>query len=122
MAPQVWRGRAPLMRIALTILLCVSFFLQHAIAQSQIQLGYSQTERKIKTRVDPEYPELALKARMSGVARVELTVTPEGVVREVRELGGNPVLLGALVRAVKQWKYEPGPKESVMEVRASFAR
>ena len=110
------------MRITLTILLCVSFFLQHAIAQSQIQLGYSQTERKIKTRVDPEYPELALKARMSGVARVELTVTAEGVVREVRELGGNPVLLGALVRAVKQWKYEPGPKESVMEVKASFVR
>lgn len=122
MAPQVWRGRAPLMRIALTILLCVSFFLQHAVAQSQIQLVGSEAGRKLKTRVDPEYPELALKARMSGVARVELTVSPEGEVRDVRELGGNPVLLGALVRAVKQWKYEPGPKESVMEVKASFVR
>lgn len=122
MAPQVLRGRAPLMRIALTMLLCASFFLQHAIAQSQIQLGYSEAGRKIKTRVAPEYPELAVKARMSGVARVEMTVTPEGAVRDVRELGGNPVLLGALVRAVKQWKYEPAPKESVMEVTASFVR
>ena len=122
MAPQVWRGRAPLMRIALSIVLCAPFFLQQAIAQSQIQLVRNDAGRKIKTQVDPEYPELALKARMSGVARVEMTVTPEGAVKDVRELGGNPVLLGALVRAVKQWKYEPGPKESVMEVKASFVR
>lgn len=122
MAPQVLRGRAPLLRIALTILLCAPFFLQHAIAQSQIHIDGSEAGRKIKTWVAPEYPELALRARMSGIARVELTVTPEGAVREVRELGGNPVLLGALVHAAKQWKYEPGPKESVMEVKASFVR
>jgi hypothetical protein len=29
-------------------------------------------------------------------------------------------LLSALVRAVKQWRYEPGPKESVMEIKAAF--
>jgi hypothetical protein len=41
-------------------------------------------------------------------------------VSEVRELGGNPLLLGALVSAVKQWKYEPASRESVMEIKAFF--
>jgi outer membrane biosynthesis protein TonB len=49
-----------------------------------------------------------------------VTVSPEGSVKQVKEVGGNPVLLGAVVQAVKQWKYEPGPRESVMEVKAAF--
>ena len=32
------------------------------------------------------------------------------------------LLLGALVRAVKQWKYEPGPKDTEVEVKAAFNR
>jgi outer membrane biosynthesis protein TonB len=52
---------------------------------------------------------------------VEFTVTPEGAVKDVKELGGNPVLLEALVRAVKQWKYEPASKEAIIEVKAAFS-
>ena len=78
--------------------------------------------RKIKTRIEPEYPALAQKMGIRGTARIEITVTPEGVVKDVHELGGNPVLLDALVRAVKQWKYEPAARESVIEVKASFGQ
>lgn len=78
--------------------------------------------RKVKTRIEPEYPALAQKMGIRGTARIEITVTPEGVVKDVHELGGNPVLLDALVRAVKQWKYEPAAKESVIEVKASFGQ
>ena len=78
--------------------------------------------RKVKTRVEPEYPQLAKKMGIRGTARIEITVTPDGAVKEVHELGGNPVLLDALVRAVKQWKYEPAAKESVIEVKASFGQ
>jgi TonB family protein len=115
------RGRAPLVSLVLRVVLCALFSLQHANAfQTQIQIESKGPDRKIKTRVSPEYPELALKTKLTGTARVELTVTPEGSVKEVKELGGNPVLLGALVRAVKQWKYEPGPRECVLEVKAAF--
>ncbi len=76
--------------------------------------------RKIKTSVPPEYPELARRLNLKGVARVQVKVAPEGAVKEVRELGGNPVLLEALVRAVKKWKYEPAATESVIEVQFDF--
>ena len=78
------------------------------------------TSRKIKKRVAPDYPELAKNLKLKGVARVQIVVTTEGNIKEVKELGGNPVLLDALVKAVKQWKYEPATKESIIEIKAEF--
>src|SRR5258708_11088304 len=73
--------------------------------------------RKVKTKVVPEYPDLARKLKIKGIARVQLTITAQGAVSEVKELGGNPVLLQSLVQAVKQWKYEPAKSESVVELK-----
>lgn len=103
------------------ILLGIFLALQSNALPIQAQLELNEGGRKIKTRVTPQYPELARKVRISGIVRVELTVTAEGTVKDVKELGGNPVLLEALVRAVKQWKYEPASKESVVEVKAAFS-
>jgi TonB family protein len=83
----------------------------------------SQTQgsaRKLKLSVPPEYPELARKMNIQGVARVLLTVTNDGRVVGVKELGGNPVLVAALVQAVKKWKYEAADRESDIEVRFEF--
>ena len=79
------------------------------------------TSRKLRSSVPPEYPELARKMNIQGVARVLLTVTTDGRVVGVKELGGNPVLIAALVQAVKKWKYEPADRESEIEVRFEFA-
>ena len=68
----------------------------------------------------PEYPELARKMKLEGVARVLLTVTPEGGVSNVKELGGNPVLVASLVSAVKKWKYEASERTSEIEVKFEF--
>jgi TonB family protein len=87
--------------------------------QSQVQPDVKQS-RKLKAGQPPEYPELARQMNVKGIARVMVTISPEGVVKEVKEVGGHPLLLDALVRAVKKWKYEPAPKESVIEVKAEF--
>jgi len=83
----------------------------------------SQTQsstRKLKLSTPPEYPELARKMNIQGVARVLLTVTADGRVVGVKELGGNPVLVSALVQAVRKWKYEAADRESEIEVRFEF--
>jgi len=77
--------------------------------------------RKLKLSIPPEYPELARKMNIQGVARVLLTVTPDGRVVGVKELGGNPVLVTALSQAVKKWKYEAADRESEIEVRFEFS-
>lgn len=79
-----------------------------------------QTTRKLKSSVPPEYPELARRMKIKGTARVQATITPDGSVKDVKEVGGNPVLLEALSQAVKKWKYVPAPNETVVEIKFDF--
>ena len=77
--------------------------------------------RKLKNRVEPVYPELAKKNNISGSARVELLIAADGRVKDVKVLGGNPVLVQAVVSAVTKWKYEPAAEESTVVVKFDFA-
>jgi len=104
--------------LLIVVLLCNTM----ALPGATLQTSQSQaSSRKLKLSVPPEYPELARKMNIQGVARVLLTVTADGRVVGVKELGGNPVLVAALVQAVKKWKYEPADRESEIEVRFEFA-
>ncbi len=76
--------------------------------------------RKLKNRVEPVYPDLARRNNISGSARVELLVTPEGKIKDVKVLGGNPVLVQAVMAAVVKWKYEPAPEESTVVIKFDF--
>ena len=76
--------------------------------------------RKIKNRVEPQYPDLARRNNISGSARVELVVATDGKVKDVKVLGGNPVLVQAAVAAVMKWKYEPATEETIIVVKFDF--
>jgi len=77
-------------------------------------------ERKVASRVAPNYPELARKMHIRGVVKVEATVRPNGSVKSTRVLGGNPVLVDAAVDAIGKWKFEPGPSETAEVVQLTF--
>lgn len=81
-----------------------------------------QTEslRAIRHSTSPEYPEIAERMNLKGAVQLEATVRPDGTVKAVRVLGGHPLLADAVVRAVMQWKYEPGAKETIEVVKFSF--
>ncbi len=100
---------------------CVVLLGLTAAPVAGLQAGQFQTStRKIKQSVPPQYPELAKRMNIQGVARVLLTVAADGRVSDVKELGGNPVLVSSLVQAVKKWRYEAADKESTIEVRFEF--
>jgi TonB family protein len=88
------------------------------LAMTSITAG--EEIRRLKSGDPPEYPELAKKLNIRGIARIQATVAPDGSVKEIKELGGNPVLLQALVSAVRKWKYEPMNRTSSVEVRFAF--
>jgi TonB family protein len=103
----------------------VATLLWNTLGMSPASSQTSQAQnnaRKLKVSVPPEYPELARKMNIQGVARVLLTVTSDGRVVGVKELGGNPVLIASLVQAVRKWKYESADRESEIEVRFEFAQ
>ena len=79
-----------------------------------------QTNRVAKSKVEPIYPELARRIRLSGIVKVQLTVAPNGTVKDAKLVGGHPVLADAVLQAVKKWRYEAGPQETIETVQFRF--
>ena len=98
--------------IFVALLALFSIIPNHSFAQA--------AARKVKNRVEPVYPELAKRNNITGSARVELLVTPDGRVKDVKVLGGNPVLVQAVMAAVVKWKYEPAAEESSVVIKFDF--
>jgi protein TonB len=62
---------------------------------------------KLVHRVAPEYPPLALQARVGGLVILEAEVAENGRVRTVTVLRGHPLLDAAALEAVREWRYQP---------------
>ncbi len=58
-------------------------------------------------RVQPIYPPLARQARIQGMVRLTATIGRDGTLHAVRALSGSPLLRGAAIAAVDQWRYIP---------------
>jgi TonB family protein len=78
------------------------------------------SDRKVVIRTAPSYPELAKKAHLQGVVKVEAVVRPNGTVKATRVVGGNPVLVEAATDAVSKWKFEPEPNETTEVIQLTF--
>ena len=80
----------------------------------------SEIVRRAKSKVQPEYPELARKMNITGTVKVQVVVSPNGTVKDAKVVGGHPVLAGAALDAVKKWRFEPAPGESTGVVDFKF--
>jgi TonB family protein len=78
------------------------------------------SDRKVKYRVEPQYPEIARKLGISGLVRIDLVVAANGNVKETKVIGGHPILVNAAVDAVKKWKFESASSESIKAVEFKF--
>ena len=74
---------------------------------SPIRLDGNVAESRLIHRVEPEYPEIALKSRIQGSVVLTVTVNEEGFVYDVQVVSGHPFFVGAATKAVKQWRYSP---------------
>lgn len=78
--------------------------------------------RKVIRRVEPVYPDLARRTLTRGMVKLIAVVAPNGSVKSVEPVGGNPVLLKAAQDAVMNWKYAPGPDETKELIELQFTR
>ncbi len=101
---------------ALLILLAFSAFgLLPVRAQTVVT-----TRRPVKHLVTPVYPELAKKLNLTGTARIEVTIGPDGAVKHTRILGGHPVLASEAERAAEKSTFEPASEETVEVIEFKF--
>ena len=76
--------------------------------------------RQLERSFPPEYPAIAGRMNLKGTVQVQALVKPDGTVKEVKVLGGHPLLADALARAVMQWKYQPASRETTEMVKFDF--
>jgi TonB family protein len=86
-----------------------------------VSLAGEDGDRKVRQRVAPQYPELAKRVNANGTVRLEVEVSPSGEVKNVKALGGHPLLIPAAEDAIRKWKYEPGKETTTAVVEFKFA-
>lgn len=58
-------------------------------------------------QVQPVYPPLARTARIQGTVVLAAVISKAGAMEDLRVLRGHPMLVGAAIEAVRQWRYRP---------------
>ena len=86
------------------------------------ETSLNKTARALKISSQPLYPGIAKTMNLRGSVQLEVTVKPDGSVKDVRVIGGHPLLAGAAVRSVKQWRYEPSGRETTEVVKVNFEK
>jgi TonB family protein len=93
-----------------------------AAPRARAQENSTETaKRKVKTRVMPDYPELAKQMNATGKVKIEATISADGRVTNTKVIGGSPLLIPAAQDALKKWRYEPAAKESTEVVEFDFS-
>jgi len=94
--------------------------------RAPLRVGGQIKPPELTHRVEPIYPEIAVNARVRGTVILEAQVDKEGHVVALTVLrSGNPLLDGAAIAAVKQWRYRPlilngQPEQFVLTVVLTF--
>jgi protein TonB len=55
----------------------------------------------------PVYPEIARRAGVQGIVRLQVRATKDGRIEVDKILSGSPTLADAAIAAVKQWRVRP---------------
>lgn len=58
-------------------------------------------------RVDPDYPRIAITAKVEGVVVIDAVIDEHGNVIQARAISGPGLLIPAALQAVLKWKYDP---------------
>ncbi len=58
-------------------------------------------------QVKPQYPQIAVQARIQGTVVLQAVIAKDGTVRDLRLVSGHPMLVPAAIEAVKLWRYRP---------------
>ncbi len=83
------------------------------------------SEGNVIYRVQPSYPPLARQARIQGAVQLRAIISKTGMIEHLTLENGHPMLAGAAIDAVRQWRYRPyllndEPVEIETEITVNF--
>jgi TonB family protein len=106
-----------ILRLALISLLAVSI---PSLAAQGDATEPTQATRKVTNRVVPSYPAMARPLALSGTVKLEALVLPNGTIKSIQVVGGNPLLVQSAQNAIREWKWEKAEHETTELVEFHF--
>lgn len=96
-----------------------------AVPDAPVRVVSSIQAARLVHKVTPVYPEIAKRARITGVVGIEAIIAKDGKMRSLQVLSGHPLLITAALDAVKQWRYKPTllqnqPVEVITRIQVNF--
>ncbi len=76
-------------------------------APKRIRISQGVTKGQLIFRVEPEYPKIALSARIQGQVLLKAIIAKDGTIKELELVSGHPMLTQNAIQAVRQWRYRP---------------
>jgi TonB family protein len=80
----------------------------------------AQEGRRVIANPTPAYPDVARKLHLSGVVKIQVTIGPDGKIKEKNVIGGHPILVSAVEDTLKSWKYAPASGETTTQLEFNF--
>jgi periplasmic protein TonB len=76
-------------------------------ANRPLSVASGVMEAMLIKRVDPLYPGIARNTRTSGAVVLSAVIATDGTIQSLKLVSGNPLLTGAALAAVREWRYQP---------------
>jgi periplasmic protein TonB len=73
----------------------------------KVRVSQGVTQGLLIHKVQPNYPPLARQARIQGSVVLQADISKNGTIENLHVISGHPMLTGAALEAVKQWRYKP---------------
>ena len=109
-------------RTTMFAILCVAAILP---CMAEMRVAQPDALRAAVKKTQAEYNPIARQMRVQGDVEVEALVSDAGEVVDVKVLSGNALLTASVVKAVKDWRFQPfqengKPSQAVATLRFSF--
>lgn len=94
-------------------------------APSRIRVGGNVQSANLIRKTEPQYPEAARTAGITGDVHLSIIIGRDGIIQKVQVISGPPLLVQAALKAVETWLYKPtllngSPVEVDTTVTVSF--
>ncbi len=93
--------------------------------RAEMRVTNNEAMRAAVKKVSPEYNPVARQMRVQGDVEVEASISEAGEVTAVKVVLGNSLLTGPVVKAVREWRFQPfvengKPAAALATLRFSF--
>jgi TonB family protein len=100
--------------------LCLLIAVSSGLAQAELRVSMAEALKAAVKRPSPSYSPIAKQMRVAGDVEVEVSITKDGDVDNVKVLSGNALLTAPVVKTVKEWKFSPFASEAVTQLKFTF--